>query len=51
MQTKNLSPYITLDGNAAEAIALYERVLGAEAVSVIRAGDVPGTAPGEKNRV
>jgi PhnB protein len=45
-----LSPYINFNGTAAEAIALYERVLGADRVSVTRAGDVPGTTVGEDQR-
>ena len=29
MAIKKLNPYLNYDGNAAKAIALYERVLGA----------------------
>jgi PhnB protein len=42
MAIKSLSPYINFNGAAAQAIALYERVLGAKRVNVTRAGDVPG---------
>jgi uncharacterized glyoxalase superfamily protein PhnB len=37
MSIKNLSPYITLDGTASDAIALYERVFGATKLNVTRA--------------
>jgi PhnB protein len=42
MAIKTLSPYINFNGTAAQAIALYERVLGAERRHAARAGDVPG---------
>ena len=53
MTIKNLSPYITLNGTAGEAIALYERVLGATTITIARAGDVPGSnvPPERRNRV
>ena len=41
MAIKSLSPYIMLNGTAAAAIALYERLLGARVLNVVRAGDVP----------
>jgi PhnB protein len=41
MSIKSLSPFIMLDGTAAAAISLYERVLGARVLSVVRVGDVP----------
>lgn len=43
MAIKSLSPYVNFNGTAAQAISLYERVLGAKKVNVIHAGDVPGT--------
>jgi PhnB protein len=43
MAIKSLNVYINFNGTAAKAIALYERVLGAQTVKVARAGDVPGT--------
>jgi PhnB protein len=49
MAIKSLSPYITLNGTAAAAISLYERLLGARVLNVVRAGDVPdasGSAEG-----
>ena len=53
MAIKSLNPYINFNGTAAEAIALYERVLGATTLSVARAGDVPGAnvPPGQRDRV
>ena len=53
MSIKNLSPYITLDGTASDAIALYERVFGATKLNVTRAADVAGAdvSPDQQNRV
>lgn len=45
MAIKALSPFIMLDGTAAAAISLYERVLGARVLNIVRAGDVPGADP------
>ena len=45
MAIKALSPFIMLDGTAAAAISLYERVLGARVLNIVRAGDVPGAEP------
>ena len=45
MAIKGLSPFIMLNGTAAAAISLYERVLGARVLSVVRASDVPDEAP------
>ena len=48
MAIKALSPYIMLNGTAAAAISLYERVLGARVLNIVRAGDVPDASrPGE----
>jgi PhnB protein len=41
MAIKSLSPYIMLNGTAALAISLYERLLGARVLDIVRAGDVP----------
>ena len=40
-----LHPYIFLQGQAEEAIALYQRVLGAELVSLMRFRDSPDPPP------
>ena len=46
MAIKSLQAYITVDNGAAiQAIALYERVLGAQRVTVTLAADVPGMNP------
>lgn len=37
-----MNPYLTFNGNAADALAHYERVFGAKAEQVSRAGDMPG---------
>jgi PhnB protein len=49
MAIKGLSPFIMLNGTAAAAIALYERVLGARVLSVVRASDVPAEAASGAN--
>jgi PhnB protein len=56
MAIKKLNPYLNYDGNAAKAIALYERVLGAKVEGLQRFGDMPGPggkppAPETKDRV
>jgi PhnB protein len=53
MAIKSLSPYVNFIGTASQAIALYERVLGATTLNVVRAGDVPGTTvpSDQKDRV
>ncbi|MFN3201387.1 MAG: VOC family protein [Bradymonadia bacterium] len=40
-----IRPYINCRGNAAEAITLYEKVLGAETQSVMHWRDMPGDVP------
>ena len=42
MPIQKLNPYLNFDGRAAEAIALYERALGARAEGVMRWGEMPG---------
>ncbi|OUS72965.1 hypothetical protein B1748_23430 [Paenibacillus sp. MY03] len=39
--TVKLTPYITLEGNAKEAIAFYEQTIGAEVLSILTYGDMP----------
>ena len=36
-----LTPYITLEGRAKEAIAFYEQTIGAEVLSIYTYGDMP----------
>lgn len=43
MPIRSVSPYITLDGAAQQAIEHYQRSLGATTATVARAGDVPGS--------
>jgi PhnB protein len=45
MPIKSLNPYLFFNGTAGEAIALYQRALGATTDGVMRAGDVPGPTP------
>ena len=53
MAIKNLNPYLNFDGNAAQAVELYERALGAKVETISRFGDVPDmpAAPGNEHRV
>jgi PhnB protein len=37
-----LNPYLNFNGDGSQAIALYERVLGAKADPIMRFGDAPG---------
>lgn len=39
--TVKLTPYITLEGNAREAIRFYEHAIGAEVVSILTYGEMP----------
>ncbi len=53
MSIKSLNPYLNFDGTAAQAIKLYERVLGANVQTLQRFSDIPGNkpAPEHANRV
>lgn len=53
MSIKALNPYLNFDGNAAEAIALYESALGARTAGLMRYSEMPGDAcPSElKDRI
>lgn len=41
MSIKSLTPYLMFDGDAAQAIALYEKALGARADGIMRFADGP----------
>lgn len=52
MTIKEATPYLFFPGDAAAAIALYEKALGAKVEGLQRFGDMPGGAPDEyKDRV
>jgi PhnB protein len=54
MSIKSLNPYLNFDGTAAQAIALYQRALGATAEGqVMRFSDVPdyNVPPEQKDRI
>ncbi len=53
MSITQLNPYLNFDGTAGQAIALYERALGAKTENVMRFGDAPGmeNAGDKKDRV
>ena len=53
MSIEKLNPYLNFNGNAAQAIALYERALGARTESVMRFGDMPGAKipAGQEGRI
>src|SRR5689334_8622031 len=53
MAIKQLNPYLNFNGNAAKAIELYERALGAKSENVMRFGDVQGmpVPADQKNRI
>lgn len=52
MTIKAATPYLLLNGRAEQAIALYQRALGAKLQSLQRFGDVDGSCPAAmKSRV
>jgi len=53
MAIKKLNPYLNFDGDAAQAVKLYESALGAKVESLSRMGEMPNstTAPEHKDRV
>lgn len=50
MAIKQLNPYLFFNGDASEAIKLYERVLGAKVQNIQRYGDIPGNTPKPENK-
>jgi PhnB protein len=53
MAIKKLNPYLNFDGNGAQAVELYERVLGAKVETIKRFSDMPSgqATPETKDRV
>jgi PhnB protein len=53
MAIQKLNPYLMFNGDARQAIELYERVLGARTEHVQRFGEVPGATsdPASKDRI
>jgi PhnB protein len=53
MAIKQLNPYLNFDGDAAQAVKLYESALGAQVLHLSRFGDMPGSdaPPAAKERV
>jgi PhnB protein len=47
---KQLTPYLNFDGTGEQAIALYEKALGARTENVMRFGDIPGNTPAPENK-
>lgn len=47
MPVKQITPYIHFDGQAEDAIRLYEQALGAKTEGLVRYGDVPGACEGK----
>ncbi|MFC0274998.1 VOC family protein [Metabacillus herbersteinensis] len=39
--TISLTPYLTMDGNAKEAIQFYEQAIGAEVLEIVTYGEMP----------
>jgi PhnB protein len=50
MTIKSLAPYLSFNGEAAQAAAFYERALGATVESMMRYGDAPGMELPEAQR-
>lgn len=53
MPIKEINPYLNFSGKAGEAIAFYQKALGAEVLNVQKFGEVPGMqlAAQDKDRV
>lgn len=51
MSLEKIIPYLHFNGDAAQAIRLYERVLGAKVHMLSRYGDMPGTPADSADRV
>ncbi|HWF09243.1 MAG TPA: glyoxalase/bleomycin resistance/extradiol dioxygenase family protein [Bryobacteraceae bacterium] len=51
MSVQKLNPYLQFNGNAAKAIELYERALGAKVESLMRHGDMPNATPEKKDLI
>lgn len=53
MAIKQLNPYLNFNGDASQAVKLYETVLGAKVEMLSRFGDMPGSTvtPETKDRV
>lgn len=49
MPVTQLNPYIHFNGNAADAIQHYERILGAQVVRSMTYGEMPGNTPVPEN--
>jgi len=50
MAIKQLNPYLNFGGNAAQAIAFYEKALGAKTETSQTFGDVPGMPAAAENK-
>ena len=48
MASMTLQPYLFFEGRAEEAIAFYQKALGAEVEMILRYGDSPESPPPEK---
>ena len=53
MAIKQINPYLNFNGDAAQAVRLYESALGAKVEHISRFGDMPGSTatPETKDRV
>jgi PhnB protein len=50
MSITRLNPYVNFNGNCFQAIALYEKALGAKVENLMRYGDLPGNTPSPENK-
>ena len=50
MTIQRLNPYLNFNGNAVQAIAHYEKALGAQTIQVMRFRDMPGPELPESTR-
>src|SRR6478735_7561696 len=51
MAIKQVNPYLNFNGDAAEALKLYQSALGAKLENAMKFGDQPGASPENKDRI
>lgn len=50
MSITRLNPYVNFNGNCSQAIALYEKALGAKVENLMRYSDLPGSTHSAENK-
>ncbi len=50
MSITRLNPYVNFNGNCTQAIALYQKALGAKVENLMRYSEMPGNHPAPENK-